>query len=135
MKEMPRPCAVEFHVCHYYQAKEMGRCHGLAPWSFTFATTTKRKKWEDATTLRRGVSRSPLLRRERNRKMPRPCAVEFHVCHYYHAKKRRRCHGLVPWSITFATTTRQETKEMPRPCAVESHACRYYFAKEMPLSR
>src|SRR6266513_2971184 len=85
--KMPRPCAVEFHVCCYEESffetlqdatalrrgasrsllqreslRNSSRCHGLAPWSFTLAAIKR-------------VS-SNLF------KMPRPCAVEFHVCCY-----------------------------------------------------
>src|SRR4030095_12514030 len=87
---MPRPCAVVVHVCCYKakppshqrldaMALSRGRsrlllqskatlsptsgCHGLAPWSFTFAATKQSH---------------PLT----NVWMPRPCAVVVHVCCY-----------------------------------------------------
>src|SRR6266704_2150532 len=85
LSQMPRPCAVESHARHYKKppliflrchglapwsltlattktATDLLRCHGLAPWSLTLAATktTPRKNLSDATALRRGVSRSPL---------------------------------------------------------------------------
>jgi nitroreductase len=81
---MPRPCAVETHARDYKKAVEtrrdatalrrgdsrsrlqescrnFPRCHGLAPWRFTFATTRKAvETLRDAMALRRGGSRSPL---------------------------------------------------------------------------
>src|SRR6266550_1082085 len=79
---MPRPCAVEVHVCCYKKCWEriqdatalrrgasrlllqemLGTdlgCHGLAPWSLTLVAT-------------RNVGNGF--------RMPRPCAVEVHVC-------------------------------------------------------
>src|SRR6266404_9585205 len=107
---MPRPCAVESHARHYKNnppqkslrchglapwsltlattktATDLLRCHGLAPWSLTLATTktTPRKNLSDATALRRGVSRSSLQKRSllSRYQMPRPCAVESHAHHY-----------------------------------------------------
>src|SRR5262245_7990299 len=59
---MPRPCAVELHARRYSTRLAFAtRCHGLAPWSFTF----------DATQ-----------RSSHRHKMPRPCAVERHVWCY-----------------------------------------------------
>src|SRR6266404_1382342 len=78
------------------------RCHGLAPWSFTLAATRKATQLskmprpcavesharaykerhttlQDATNLRRGVSRSRLQGKPHN---------------------SLRCHGLAPWSFT-----------------------------------
>src|SRR5215813_15011369 len=105
---MPRPCAVVFHV-HCYQKwlpYLRSRCHGLVPWSFTFTATKNGFPIcvLDATALCRGLSRSLLPKRLpylRSRchglvpwsftftatkkaslsafKMPRPCAVVFHV--------------------------------------------------------
>src|SRR6266404_3137046 len=82
---MPRPCAVEVHVRRYKErlAGNCG-CHGLAPWSFTFAATKNVSRGiADATALRRGASRSRLQRTSRRGlRMPRPCAVELHVRSY-----------------------------------------------------
>src|SRR6266404_4899198 len=87
---MPRPCAVELHVCGYKgtsrrfadatalrrgasrlrlqrNVKTVCGCHGLAPWSFTFVATKERQD---------GL------------RMPRPCAVELHVCGYKGTSRR-----------------------------------------------
>src|SRR5689334_22440410 len=41
-------------------------------------------------------------------------------------RKCRRCHGLVPWSLTFvAKRTPNRSLWMPRACAVETHVCCY----------
>src|SRR5689334_5239443 len=82
----------------------------------------------DATGLSRGVSRSRYSRRLRFMEMPRACPAESHVLRY--SRRLRfmempracpveshvlatlvdsaswRCHGLVPWSLTFAATAR-----------------------------
>src|SRR5262245_14741749 len=100
---MPRPCAVVVHAQRYSLRLEFFlRCHGLAPWSLTLTATHSpgilsamprpcaleshaqrySLAWNsfcDATALRRGVSRSPLLAR-----------LEISL----------RCHGLAPWSLT-----------------------------------
>src|SRR6266566_1224413 len=64
LSQMPRPCAVESHARDYKNkpSQKSLRCHGLAPWSLTLATTktNPHKNLSDATALRRGVSRSPL---------------------------------------------------------------------------
>src|SRR6266542_4447669 len=60
---MPRPCAVESHACCYKKASPLRRCHGLVPWRLTLAATKKPRRSEDATALRRGVSRLLLQKR------------------------------------------------------------------------
>src|SRR5262245_11844738 len=35
--KMPRPCAVKIHARSYQERFAPYRCHGLAPWRFTFA--------------------------------------------------------------------------------------------------
>src|SRR5262245_32022916 len=37
----------------------------------------------------------------------------------------QRCHGLVPWSLTFAATSTAALLKMPRACPVEFHVCGY----------
>src|SRR6266566_4214445 len=41
ISQMPRPCAVESHARRYKNnpSQKSLRCHGLAPWSLTLATT------------------------------------------------------------------------------------------------
>src|SRR5436190_21122676 len=151
--KMPRPCAVEFHARCYKESffetlqdatalrrgvsrsllqreflRNSSRCHGLAPWSFTLAATKR-------------VS-SKLF------KMPRPCAVEFHVCCYKESffetlqdatalrrgvsrlllqreflRNSSRCHGLASSCFTLAATKRVSSKlfKMSRPCVVVFH--------------
>ena len=46
---------------------------------------------------------------------------------------RVRCHGLVPWSLTFLLyKARKKAPWMPRPCAVELHV-RSYVAQNVKL--
>src|SRR5215216_761707 len=88
---MPRACPVERHVCALHNTpRKFSRCHGLVPWSVTFArSTTPQENSLDATGLSRGASR---LRATQH--PPRILSI---------------CHGLVPWSVTFArSTTPQE---------------------------
>src|SRR6266404_3616031 len=57
--------------------------------------------------------------------MPRPCAVEAHA-RGYKVSSVCGCHGLAPWRLTLAATTKgQQRLRMPRPCAVEAHARGY----------
>src|SRR6266404_6570460 len=119
---MPRPCAVEAHARGYNDSSGCG-CHGLAPWRLTLAAT-RSAAFADATALRRGGSRSRLQGQQRLR-MPRPCAVEAHA-RGYKVSSVCGCHGLVPWRLTLAATTKgQQRLRMPRPCAVEAHARGY----------
>src|SRR5882724_10916348 len=70
---MPRPCAVESHARTYKES---------------------RSTLQDATALRRGVSRSQLQRKPHN---------------------SLRCHGLAPWSLTLAATKKAaQLSKMPR---------------------
>src|SRR4030095_1315280 len=101
---MPRACPVESHVRRYTHLALMPRCHGLAPWSLTFAATHISRECQDPTGLPRGVSRSPLHTSPANAKMPRACPVESHVRRYTHLARMPRSHGLAPWSLTFAAT-------------------------------
>src|SRR6267142_1612061 len=142
---MPRPHALEIHARCYKKDLRPSRCHGLAPWSFTFVATKRVfsklfkmprpcavesharcykesffETLQDATALRRGVSRSLLQR-------------EFF-------RNSSRCHGLAPWSLTLAATERVFSKlfKMPRPCAMESHARCYkdeFFSKLFKMPR
>ncbi len=80
---MPRPCAVEIHARGYKKP----------------ALTL-----EDATALRRGVSRSPLQK---------------------NVQEIWGCHGLAPWRLTFiaeghALNTKSSKRETPRCKAVAS---------------
>src|SRR5215813_13872881 len=79
---MPRPCAVVVHVHRYITLRLKTRCHGLAPWSLTFTTTSRCASRPDATALRRGSSRSPLHHAAPQDPMPRPCAVVVNVHRY-----------------------------------------------------
>ena len=80
--QMPRPCAVESHARRYKEP-----CPSLQDAtalrrgvSRSGLQRTLRNSLQDATALRRGVSRSPLQRNLCNSlKMPRPCAVESHT--------------------------------------------------------
>src|SRR5258705_5165113 len=43
--------------------------------------------------------------------MPRPCAVESHAHCYKRDTLVRRCHGLVPWSLTLTATKETRSSE------------------------
>src|SRR6266851_150609 len=75
---MPRPCAVESHARRY---QLLGHTPPLPP---------------DATALRRGVSRSPLIK------------TSLHSS---------RCHGLAPWSLALAATNYLRTHPSTLPDA------------------
>src|SRR6185503_12682306 len=85
--------------------------------------------------------------------MPRACPVESHGGRYQRAgQDRKRCHGLVPWSLTVAATNEQakivsdatglsrgvsrwplptsmpRSSAVPRACPVQSHGGRYQRA-------
>src|SRR6266498_3410187 len=98
VRYQPLVCPGECLVRCYKETRRHRRCHGLVPWSFTLAATKRLAAAEDATALCRGVLRLLLQRGSPPQKMPRPCAVEFYACCYKEARRRRRCHGLVPWS-------------------------------------
>src|SRR6266498_257674 len=98
VRYQPLVCPGECLVRCYKETRRRRRCHGLVPWSFTLAATKRLAAAEDATALCRGVLRLLLQRGSPPQKMPRPCAVEFYACCYKEARRRRRCHGLVPWS-------------------------------------
>src|SRR5215813_13742755 len=103
-------------------------CDGLVPCLTFFATEKGFPNPDlDATALCRGLSRSllPKMASLSAFKMPRPCTVVFHVRCYqkWLPYLRSRCHGLVPWSFTFAATKKASLSafKMPRPCAVVFH--------------
>src|SRR5581483_2900610 len=58
------------------------RCHGLAPWCLTLASTRTAISLFDATALRRGAPRWLLPGRLFLFSMPRPCAVVPHAGFY-----------------------------------------------------
>src|SRR6266850_7047002 len=100
---MPRACPVESHVrCYTRQSQNEKRCHGLAPWSLTFAATQgKARMKRDATGLPRGVSRSLL--------------------HKGKARMKRDATGLPRGvSRSLLHKGKAKMKEMPRACPVES---------------
>jgi len=52
------------------------------------------------------------------------------------ASKVERCHGLVPWSFTFAATCPiKRNSWMPRPCAVEVHVFITSNKREAPRDK
>src|SRR6476661_5766098 len=52
------------------------------------------------------------------------------------ASKVERCHGLVPWSFTFAATCPiKRNSWMPRPCAVEVHVFITSYKREAPRDK
>jgi hypothetical protein len=81
---MPRPCAVEPHA-RGYKIGEKGFADATALRRGPHARGYKigEKDFADATALCRGASRSRLQNRRKG------------FC---------GCHGLVPWSLTFAAT-------------------------------
>src|SRR5581483_4102554 len=150
---MPRPCAVVPHAGFYQDGYFSFRCHGLAPWCPTLASTRTAISLLDATALRRGASRWLLPGRLFLFSMPRPCAVVPHASFYQDGYFSFRCHGLAPWCLTLASTRtaisvfdatalrrgasrwllpgRLFLFSMPRPCAVVPHAGFYqdgYFS-------
>ena len=83
LAEMPRPCAVESHVCCYKKLEE------LAEMPRPCAVESHARCYKKLEELA---------------EMPRPCAVESHVCCYKKLEELSRCHGLAPWSLTFVAT-------------------------------
>src|SRR5215510_10531675 len=84
---MPRPCAVELHVCCYNSGNEVS---------------------VDATALRRGGSRLLLQRKAKVAKvMPRPCAVELHVCCSSRTIESRKRKRETPWHKAMASQAQE----------------------------
>src|SRR6266850_8112672 len=100
---MPRPCAVEPHVCRYKVLERIQDATALCRGASRLSLQRVLERIQDATALCRGASRLSLQS----------------------VGTDSGCHGLVPWSLTIVATKCWNGFRMPRPCAVEPHDCRY----------
>ncbi len=116
--KMPRACPVDPYVPRYPrpQPPHLRKCHGPAPWIFTFLATPdpNRPTSENATGLPRGsyVPRYP---------RPQP-------------PRLRKCHGPAPWIArsSLPQTPTAPPPKMPRACPVDLYAPRYSRAQTAP---
>src|SRR5207237_2235824 len=93
-----RPVVVHVGI---YSQHPRSRCHGLAPWWFTLASTASIHA-VDATGSPRGGSRW-YLQPASTQSMPRARPVVVHVG-IYSQHPRSRCHGVAPWWFTLVST-------------------------------